>query len=230
MSEKDKDNREAILKVFGEDKLETYDLMKDGVSKILDGLKKGSYIKKDDPNFVETPHRVAKMYLEMFVTEKEREDATKKYFTKTFPSKYGGMVFQTGIEAFSMCPHHFMPVEIIGHVAYIPNGKDLEKDDDDNDKFGTVGISKLARIVQISAKQPVLQEELTQIVADAIIELIKPKGVGVVIEARHMCMCARGAAQHRSWTITAVNSGIFQTETTKREFNSFIALSKNRSR
>ena len=109
------------------------------------------------------------------------------------------MVIEKDITFYSMCEHHFMPFYGKAHVAYIPNGK-------------VVGLSKLARTVEVYAKRPQLQEQLTSQIADALMEYLCPKGAIVMIEAEHMCMTMRGVKKPGSKTVTYAARGVFEDE------------------
>jgi GTP cyclohydrolase I len=108
-----------------------------------------------------------------------------------------------------MCEHHLLPIIGRAHVAYIPDGK-------------VVGLSKIPRMVEVFARRLQIQEQLTEQIADAIIETIKPKGVGVVIQARHMCMEMRGVEKVNSTTTSSALRGLFREGKTRNEFLNFI--------
>lgn len=141
----------------------------------------------------ETPQRIARMYEEIFAgMEQEPEEV----LSKVFHTKSSEMVIEKDITFYSMCEHHFMPFYGKAHVAYIPDGK-------------VVGLSKLARTVEIYAKRPQLQEQMTEQICDAIMKYLQPKGVVVMLEAEHMCMTMRGVKKPGSATVTYATRGEF---------------------
>ncbi|NTV79162.1 MAG: GTP cyclohydrolase I FolE [Clostridiales bacterium] len=145
---------------------------------------------------VETPNRIARMYEEIF---SGIEEDAKVHLEKRFHVENNEMVIERDIVFYSMCEHHLMPFYGRAHVAYIPAGE-------------VVGISKLARCVEVFAKRPQIQERMTAQIADAIMEHLKPQGVFVVVEAQHMCMTMRGVKKPGSETVTMVSRGIFTTD------------------
>ena len=156
-----------------------------------------------DPNLVGTDRRVAKMYLDIFsgLDEGNRPKMT------TFPNeeRYTAMVMEKEIPFYSMCSHHFVPFYGHGHIAYIPNEK-------------IVGLSKLPRLLEFFARRPQLQERLTEQVAHTLEEELKPLGVMVVIEARHLCVEMRGVKKPGAITVTSAIRGIFMQKAVREEF------------
>ncbi len=142
----------------------------------------------------ETPERVARMYEE--ICGGLYEDA-KEHLSKTFSSNNSEMVIEKDITFYSMCEHHLMPFYGKAHIAYIPDGK-------------VVGLSKLARTVEVFAKRPQIQEQLTGQIADAVMEILKPLGVMVYMEAEHMCMTMRGVKKPGTQTVTTACRGVFK--------------------
>lgn len=121
-----------------------------------------------------------------------------------FEESHDGMVLVRDIEIYSMCEHHMLPFYGRAHVAYIPSGK-------------VVGLSKLPRIVEVFARRLQVQERLTDQVADALMDVLAPRGVGVVIEAYHLCMMMRGVEKQNSRTVTSSVRGIFRRDAKTRE-------------
>lgn len=163
--------------------------IKKGVELILEGIGEN----KNREGLVETPDRIARMYEEIFAGMDQ--DATE-ILSKTFTVDNNEMVIEKDITFYSTCEHHFMPFYGKAHVAYIPNGK-------------VVGLSKLARTVEVYAKRPQIQEQLTGQIADALMENLNPKGVIVMMEAEHMCMTMRGVKKPGSKTVTFAMRGAF---------------------
>lgn len=156
----------------------------------------------------ETPKRIARMYEE--ICGGRNEDAAE-HLQKTFTAKNNEMVLEKDIVFYSTCEHHLMPFYGKAHIAYIPDGK-------------VVGISKLARTVEVYARRLQIQEQLTAQIADAVMECLKPKGVMVMLEAEHMCMTMRGVKKPGSKTVTIVSRGIFEEQEALR--NTFLNLVK----
>ena len=141
-----------------------------------------------DPNFVGTPDRVARMYEEIVEGVDKTEEEKKAILGAVFPEKHDEIVLVKDIRVYSVCPHHLCPVVLDCSLAYIPKGKVL-------------GLSKLARVAEVFAKQPVLQERFTEDVADFLMKHLKPKGVAFVVEGVHYCMKMRGVKQKDAKTI-----------------------------
>jgi len=157
---------------------------------------------------LETPQRVRKAYEFIYGVYKEnpKEILEKALFT----SSNDEMVLIKDIEFYSTCEHHLLPIIGRVHVAYIPNGK-------------VVGLSKIPRVVNVFARRMQIQEQLTEQIADAIMDAISPKGVAVVIAARHMCMEMRGVEKINSTTTSSALRGLFKKdEKTRSEFFSLI--------
>ncbi len=161
----------------------------------------------EDPKregLLRTPDRVAKMY--QFLTKGYHEDLEKVLNKAVFTERYSEMVIVRDIDFFSLCEHHLVPFYGKCHVAYIPNGK-------------IIGLSKIPRIVEVFARRLQVQERLTQQIADTIYAHLKPQGVGVVMEARHLCMMMRGVEQHDSAATTSAMLGTFRDDVkTRTEF------------
>ena len=156
---------------------------------------------------VRTPERVEKSMA--FLTKGYNEDPAKILRGALFDVDYDEMVIVKDIEMFSLCEHHMLPFFGRVHVAYIPNGK-------------VVGLSKIPRLIEVFARRLQVQERLTRQIADAIGEAIDPQGVGVVIEARHLCMMMRGIEKQNSTTVTSAMVGCFQQKETRAEFLSLV--------
>ena len=165
----------------------------------------------DDPKregLVETPKRVVKAYEEFFAGyEQDPEEILQKTFKEV--EGYDEMVLVKDIAVESHCEHHIVPILGKAHVAYIPNNR-------------VVGISKLARIVDVFGKRLQTQETMTQQIANTIENVLKPKGVAVVIDANHQCMSTRGVHKTESSTITSRMLGTFRSDHKARE--EFISL------
>ena len=154
-----------------------------------------------------TPQRVADMYQEILCGL--RSDPAEA-LQVGFEENHQEMVLLKDIPFYSICEHHLLPFHGKAHIGYIPSGR-------------VVGISKLARVVEILARRPQLQERLTSQIADCIMENVRPRGVGVVIEAEHLCMTMRGIRKPGSLVITSANRGIFRSrQETRAEFLSLI--------
>lgn len=142
---------------------------------------------------VETPDRIARMYEE--ICGGMNEDAAE-VLSKTFAVDSDEMVLEKDITFYSMCEHHMLPFFGKIHIAYIPDGK-------------VVGISKLARTVEVYARRLQIQEQMTNQIAEAIMENLHPKGVMVMAEAEHMCMTMRGVKKPGTQTVTIAKKGVF---------------------
>lgn len=144
----------------------------------------------------ETPDRIARMYEEIFAG---LDQTPEQALCKTFETSDCGMVLEKDIVFYSVCEHHLLPFYGRANVAYIPDGR-------------VVGLSKLARTVEVYAKRPQLQERLTAQIADALMEYLKPRGAMVMLEAEHMCMTMRGVKKPGSRTVTVAARGIFRED------------------
>ena len=149
-----------------------------------------------------TPLRVAQALT--FLTNGYRADVKRVINDALFTQDTGGMVIVKDIEMYSMCEHHMLPFFGRCHIGYIPNGK-------------VFGVSKLARLVDVHARRLQLQERLTEDISREIMESIDAKGVGVMIEARHLCMMMRGVEKQNSKTITSAVRGLFRSDQRTRE-------------
>ena len=161
-----------------------------------------------------TPSRVRKAY--EFMCSGYKQDPKDIIEQALFSSTNEEMVVLKNIEFYSQCEHHMLPIIGKAHIAYIPNGK-------------VVGLSKIPRVVDIFARRLQIQEQLTEQIADALNSHLKPKGVAVVLDAKHMCMEMRGVEKISSTTVTSALRGIFKKEKkTKDEFLSIISSSFNK--
>lgn len=160
----------------------------------------------EDPKregLIDTPRRVADMYAELF--SGIGEDPAKE-LSVGFEESHNEMVILKDIPFYSMCEHHFLPFYGTAHIGYIPNGK-------------VVGASKLARVVEILARRPQLQERLTREIADAILITLQPDGVAAVIQAEHLCMTMRGIKKPGANVVTSAVRGRFRKSAmTRSEF------------
>ena len=154
------------------------------------------------------PERIAKAM--QFLTQGYDQDAEAVVRSAMFTEECSEMVIVKDIEIYSMCEHHMLPFFGRAHVAYIPNGK-------------IVGLSKIARVVDIYARRLQVQERLTQQVLHCLDNTLKPQGVAVVIEASHLCMMMRGVQKQNSVTTTSAFTGQFQTMQTRNEFINLIS-------
>lgn len=168
------------------------DKIKEGVRLILEGI--GEDINRE--GLLETPDRIARMYGE--IAGGLYDDAAI-HLNKRFHVNNNEMVMEKDITFYSMCEHHMLPFYGKVHIAYMPNGE-------------VVGLSKIARTVEVFAKRLQLQEQLTAQVADAFMDNLAPLGVMVMIEAEHMCMTMRGIKKPGSKTVTVVTRGIFEED------------------
>ena len=169
----------------------------------------------EDPTrdgLLQTPKRMEKSMA--FLTKGYEQTVASVLHGALFDVDYDEMVMVRDIEFYSMCEHHLLPFFGKAHIAYVPNGK-------------VVGLSKLPRIVEVFARRLQVQERLTQQIAEAIEEAIAPQGVGVVIEAQHLCMMMRGVEKQSSLTVTSSLRGVFKTQMqTRSEFLSLARAGK----
>lgn len=180
-------------------------------TKFEDAVKTMMFHVGEDPTregLEKTPQRVRKAYEFMYGGYKE--DPIKILESALFTSSNDEMVLIKDIEFYSTCEHHLLPIIGRVHVAYIPDGK-------------VVGLSKIPRVVNVFSRRMQIQEQLTEQIADAIMQSIQPKGVAVVVQARHMCMEMRGVEKINSTTTSSALRGLFKKdEKTRSEFFSLI--------
>ena len=156
---------------------------------------------------VGTPRRIAEMYAEIFAGLNQDP---REVLRVGFEEGHDEMVVLRDIPFYSVCEHHLLPFHGVVHVGYIPRGR-------------VAGISKIARVVDILARRPQLQERLTSQIADVIMDVLEPQGVAVVASAEHLCMTMRGVKKPGTQVVTSVNRGIFRkSEATRMEFFSIL--------
>ncbi len=162
----------------------------------------------DREGLLRTPERVQRTM--EYLTKGYQEDAEVMLKSALFTVNYDEMVIVKDIEMFSLCEHHLLPFFGKVHIAYVPNGK-------------VIGLSKLPRLVEIFSRRLQVQERMTTQIAETIQRVIEPQGVGVVVEARHLCMMMRGVEKQHSAAVTSAMLGVFRDEhETREEFLSLI--------
>ena len=166
-----------------------HDKIAAGVRLMLDGLG----LDLDDPRIVDTPERVARMYDEIFAGLLVDAEAV---IDRVFNEQHDELVMVRDIPLASVCEHHLVPFIGRAHVGYIPNAEGQ-----------VTGLSKLARLVDVVSKRPNMQERLTRIIADTLVERLDPRGVIVVVEAEHLCMTMRGVRKPGAVTVTSAVRG-----------------------
>ncbi len=162
----------------------------------------------DREGLLETPRRISEMCNELF-GGMERD--ASQHLSKVFEVENNEMVIEKDISFYSVCEHHFLPFYGVVHIAYVPNGK-------------VVGLSKLARTVEVYARRAQIQERMTSQIAKDIMEHLNPQGVIVMIEAEHMCMTMRGIKKPGTKTVSFIAKGIFENDANLR--NTFFHLVK----
>lgn len=163
--------------------------MEDSIRKILKEI-------GEDPareGLLDTPSRVAKMYREVFAGVGIEPEMA---LTTTFREDYDGLITVRDISYYTFCEHHLIPFFGKAHIGYIPDGK-------------IVGLSKFARLVELVSQRPQVQERMSMQIASAIMRVLEPKGVIVMVEGTHLCMCARGIKKPGTATVTTVKKGVF---------------------
>ena len=179
--------------------------IEEAVRMLLEGM--GEDVNRE--GLIDTPKRVARMYEEIYGG---LDEDAQGHLSKTFTSSSSDMVIEKDITFYSTCEHHLLPFFGVVHIGYIPDGK-------------VVGLSKLARTIEVYARRPQIQEQMTGQIAEALMEYLKPKGVMVMVEAEHMCMSMRGIKKPGSKTITFCALGTFKEDEKLRK--TFLGCIKN---
>ncbi|MED4601350.1 GTP cyclohydrolase I FolE [Paenibacillus validus] len=169
--------------------LASKDALEDSIRTILEQIGENP----DREGLLDTPKRVAKMYREVFSGVGVNPESA---LTTTFEEEYDGIITVKDMTYYTFCEHHLIPFYGKAHIGYIPDGR-------------IVGLSKFARLVELVSQRPQVQERMTQQVASAVLNVLKPKGVIVTVEGTHLCMCARGVKKPGTSTVTTVKKGIF---------------------
>ena len=181
---------------------------------VADQVREMLYALGEDPErqgLLKTPERVAAAM--RWLTRGYTETASDVVGDALFEESHDSMIMVRDIELYSLCEHHMLPFFGRAHVAYIPNGR-------------IVGLSKVARVVDVFARRLQVQERLTDQIADALMEILEPQGVGVVIEAAHFCMMMRGVEKQNSRTVTSALRGTFRDDPKTRD--EFLRLAHNK--
>lgn len=179
--------------------------IKQAISLFLEGIGED----KNREGLLDTPERIAQMCEELFAGY--TSDASE-HLSRTFTSEQSELVIEKDITFYSVCEHHFLPFYGKVHIGYIPDGK-------------VVGLSKLARTVEVFARRAQIQEQMTNQIAQAIMDTLQPKGVIVMVEAEHMCMTMRGIKKPGSQTVTISTKGCAENNTElKQEFMKLVRL------
>ena len=184
MDEKSSAVEKGLVDMIDQEKI------KQGVRLLLEGI-------GEDPSregLADTPDRVARMYEEIF---DGMGKTAREHLSKVFTADSAGLVLERDITFYSTCEHHLMPFYGKAHIAYLPQDK-------------VVGLSKLARTVEVYARRLQIQEQMTGQIADDIMEHLQPRGVMVILEAEHMCMTMRGIKKPGSSTVTVAVRGVFE--------------------
>ena len=174
-----------------------HEKVEQAVRLLLEGI--GEDVNRE--GLIDTPDRIARMYEEIYGG---MDEDAGKHLSKTFTVDSHEMVIEKDITFYSTCEHHLLPFYGVVHIAYIPDGK-------------VVGLSKLARTVEVFARRPQIQEQMTAQIAEAIMNYLSPKGVMVKVEAEHMCMSMRGVKKPGSKTVTLYALGEFKDNKEARQ-------------
>jgi GTP cyclohydrolase I len=189
----------AVMKTGTAVELTTQELYRELLSRLVEDATRDG--------LAETPERVEKAMA--FLTQGYAMDVRTVLNGALFEVEYDEMVMVRDVEFYSMCEHHLLPFFGKVHVAYVPSGR-------------VIGLSKIPRLVEMFSRRLQVQERLTTQIADAIAEAIAPQGVGVIVEAQHLCMMMRGVEKQHSATVTSAMRGVFKTQTQTR--NEFLSL------
>lgn len=180
---------------------------------MIDWMRTAGYARPDDENLVGTDARAARGFMELALPLAEIERQKHALFEATFPSTYGGMILSKHNLTFGLCPHHLLPVIYRISLAYIPQQRVL-------------GISKLSRLAKLLSRSPVLQEDLTQSIADALYRDLEAQGSAVYVEGLHLCMASRGVEVHEARVVTSEVRGVFMEDpATRSEFLDLVRTS-----
>ena len=195
--------------------LESERLIRIGYEYILNGLKVAYGLDwKNDPNFIETPDRIARSLIYERCKGINSEEDCRELLSKEFPDEYNGFIIANPIMVNSLCPHHFENVFYIVRMGYIPKKEN-----------GVVGLSKIGRVIDLYGRQPILQETYVKKLADIFMESLDPEGCGVIVKGQHNCMIARGIQQPDVWVTMSELRGSFLTnDSVKNEFFKLVAL------
>ena len=172
--------------------------IEEAVKLFLEGI--GEDITRE--GLIETPERIARMCIELFAG---MDEDAGTHLQKTFSVSNNDIVLERDITFYSVCEHHLLPFYGKAHIAYVPDGK-------------VVGLSKLARTVEVYARRPQIQEQMTVQIAQALMEHLRPQGVMVMLEAEHMCMTMRGIKKPGSKTVTIAKKGCFEENPKLQEY------------
>lgn len=172
--------------------------IEEAVRLLLEGI--GEDVTRE--GLVDTPNRIARMYEEIY---KGMDEDASLHLAKTFAVDSNEIVLEKDITFYSTCEHHMLPFYGKAHIAYLPNGR-------------VVGLSKLARTVEVFARRLQIQEQMTTQIAEAIMDNLKPQGVMVMVEAEHMCMTMRGVAKPGSRTVTMAARGCFESDLRMQQY------------
>lgn len=171
---------------------------------LLQALSEELGLNLNDENFDDTPARISRMYREILSGLKDTDKQVEEILNSAFPCNNDQLVLVKDIEAFSICPHHFLPVHYKIHIAYIPSVR-------------VVGLSKLARLANVLAKRPVLQEQFVEDVSSSLMKIEGCLGAACIAEGAHYCMVMRGVRQSQSRTITSSLKGVFLEDARARQ-------------
>ncbi|MDE6388579.1 MAG: GTP cyclohydrolase I FolE [Lachnospiraceae bacterium] len=172
--------------------------IEEAVRLLLEGI--GEDVTRE--GLIDTPNRIARMYEEIY---KGMDEDASLHLSKTFAVDSNEIVIEKDITFYSTCEHHMLPFYGKAHIAYLPDGR-------------VVGLSKLARTVEVFAKRLQIQEQMTTQIAEAIMGHLKPQGVMVMVEAEHMCMTMRGVAKPGSQTVTMAARGCFENDMRMQQY------------